>query len=116
MKLFKYYEVLGLVTPGMTFVIGSIVLFWPEERDIFVSLMNISVGSLGFGLLTSYVIGQLLQAVGNLLETGWWALWGGKPTDWIRTDKHNVFPKAMRNQIIMAVHGTGWILAKDAVR
>ena len=45
-------------------------------------------GLLGLFSILAYSTGHLVQAVGNLIEAGWWKAWGGMPTDWIRSRKH----------------------------
>ncbi len=35
-------------------------------------------------------IGHLVQALGNLIEWGWWRAWGGMPSDWPRSGKHHL--------------------------
>ena len=94
MKEFDFYEVTGVITPGMVMVVGTVILFFPDQHHNLLSIANVSLGSLGLGLILAYVAGQLLQAVGNGLETVWWWLWGGMPTDWIRSGKHDLIATA----------------------
>jgi hypothetical protein len=99
MKEFDFYQTVGVVAPGVLVVTGGVVLFFPDQRQALMSVANVSLGSLGLGLILAYVVGQLLQAVGNSIEVAWWSLWRGMPTDWIRTGKHDLVAKAQRDQI-----------------
>jgi hypothetical protein len=90
MKDFDFYQVVGVIAPGTVVVIGGVFLFYPDQQQLLVSISGVSLGSLGVGLILAYVAGQLLQAVGNAVETVWWWLWGGMPTDWVRTGRHEL--------------------------
>lgn len=90
MRQFEFYEITGVVAPGMVLIVGAILLFYPEQQKAFTDIATLSFGSLGLGIILAYVAGQLLQAIGNALEKAWWCLWGGMPTDWIRSGKHKL--------------------------
>lgn len=103
MKEFDFYEVAGVIAPGTVVVIGGVALFFPGQQQALLSLSSVSLGSLGLGLVLAYVAGQLLQAVGNAVEAAWWWFWGGMPTDWIRSGKHDLVAKRQRGEIEQAV-------------
>ena len=42
---------------------------------------NPGAGNLGIFVLVAYMTGNIVQAVGNLLEKLWWRLWHGMPTE-----------------------------------
>lgn len=88
MKDFDFYQIAGVIAPGMVVIAGVVFLFFPEEQKAVLSISNVSIGGLGVGLLIAYVVGQLLQAIGNGFEEFWWWIRGGWPTDWVRTGKH----------------------------
>ena len=83
MKQFDYYEFTGILVPGVTALAGSLLLFPDLLKPV--SMKDVSLGGLGLFVILAYVLGHLVQAVGNGLEAGWWKLWGGMPTDWVRT-------------------------------
>lgn len=83
MKQFDYYEFTGILVPGATALAGSLFLF-PELLKP-ESIKDFSVGGLGLFVVLAYVLGHLIQAVGNGVEFGWWKLFGGMPSDWVRT-------------------------------
>lgn len=99
MKEFDFYEVTGVIAPGMVLLVGALFLFFPEQHQGLINIANLSLGSLGVGLVLAYVAGQLLQAVGNGVEMVWWRFWGGMPTDWIRSAKHNLVASNQRDLI-----------------
>lgn len=83
MKQFDFYEFAGILVPGATVLTGAVLLFpgWGLPALI----KDTSVGGLGVFVVLAYVLGHLVQAVGNGIEWVWWRLWGGMPTDWLRT-------------------------------
>jgi hypothetical protein len=81
MQKLSFYEQVGVVTPGTAFLFG-LMFYIPELRDTF-DKDGISVGGLGIFLILSYAAGQLLAALGNLMEKAYWKAKGGMPSDWI---------------------------------
>jgi len=88
MKDFDFYEITGVIAPGIIVIIGGIILFFPDQRNTLVSIREMSIGGLGVVMVLSYVVGQLLQVIGNGIQDIYWVLWNGMPTDWVRTMKH----------------------------
>lgn len=83
MRQFDFYEFSGILVPGATALVGSLLLFPDVLKPE--SIKDFSVGGLGLFVVLAYVLGHLVQAVGNGVESGWWSVWGGMPTDWART-------------------------------
>lgn len=86
MKTFDFYEFAAVLCPGVV-VLFSAALIVPEFGPILRD-QSVTVGDLGLFVVLSYVAGHLVQAFGNLLESGIWWVFGGMPTDWVRTRKH----------------------------
>lgn len=83
MRQFDFYEFTGILVPGATALAGMLLLvpdFIKPE-----TIKDLSVGGLGLLIVLAYVLGHMVQAVGNGIELLWWKLWGGMPTDWVRT-------------------------------
>ncbi len=99
MYKFDFYEIIGVIAPGMMVIIGVIVLIYPEQYGKLTYFANLSIGGLGVGLLLAYIAGQLVQAIGNGIEKVWWRFCGGMPTDWLRTGKRHLIADAQRNQV-----------------
>lgn len=78
-KEFNLYDILGVLAPGVVVTIGLMTIF-PETSPV-LAKENFSVGELGFVILISYVIGNLVASLGNFLESGYWIFRGGWPID-----------------------------------
>lgn len=83
MKQFDFYEFTGILLPG-AIVLTALVLLFPGW-GLPTLIKDISVGGLGVFVVLAYAVGHIVQAVGNLVEAMWWKLWGGLPSDWLRT-------------------------------
>lgn len=83
-KEFSFYEFTGTVIPGSTLILGLAFAHHPL-RDFLVS-DKFGAGHLGLFLVASYIAGQLVQGIGNLLEKLLWAF-RGMPSSWIRRAK-----------------------------
>lgn len=79
MKELSLYDILGVITPGAIVTIGIITVF-PESSAVLAN-KNVTVGEFGLVVLVSYIIGNLVAGVGNLLEGSYWRLRGGWPTE-----------------------------------
>lgn len=92
MRQLDFYEFTGILLPGATALAGLLFVFPDLLKPE--SIKDFSVGGLGLFVILAYVIGHLVQAVGNLVEWGWWSLWGGMPTDWVRTKPEQILATA----------------------
>lgn len=81
MKKLSFYEQVGIVIPGAVFLFG--LMFYIDELKEILAKNGMSVGGLGVFVLISYAAGHILAAIGNVIETSYWRLWGGMPSDWI---------------------------------
>jgi len=79
MKEFNLYDILGVLAPGMVVTVGLMTIF-PEISPV-LAKEGVSAGELGFVILISYVVGNLVAGLGNFLENGYWRLRGGWPTE-----------------------------------
>lgn len=80
MRELSFYEFTGVLLPGAVILIGTGLMLYPA-----MTILDLSLGGLGVGVIAAYIAGHLLQAVGNLFETMWWKALGGMPTDAART-------------------------------
>jgi hypothetical protein len=71
MKPFSLYDILGVLAPGAVFTIG-VVTFFPQFSS-FLRNENFTFGDFGLMVLVSYVTGNLVAAVGDLLEKPYFA-------------------------------------------
>lgn len=96
---FDYYDAVAHVIPG-----AVACLFMLYVLDIVgVPLPKISEGSfaqVGIGIVVSYVVGHLLQAVASTVEPFYYATWGGKPSINLLEVQSKTFSDAQRNRLI----------------
>jgi len=88
MSKFDYYEIVGVLAPGVALLVGSALIF-PEIAS-WIEKENFSLGDFGIVVIVAFILGHLVQAVGNFLENIYWKFRGGRPTDWVRTKKHHL--------------------------
>ncbi len=67
MRQFDFYEVVAVIAPGMVLIIGVIFLSIQTNKQNCLNFVNLSLGSLGVGLIW-LTAGQLLQVLGNWIE------------------------------------------------
>lgn len=71
-KSFDAYEVIGVITPGSVVAL-MLALQWPEFRTL-LGQEGLSVGRLGVFVVAAFVLGHLVQGIGNILDNLFWAL------------------------------------------
>lgn len=108
MKQFDFYEFAALLVPGATAIVAILTIVPGVLGDL--SLADASVGGVSILLLLAYAAGHLVQAVGNLVEAGWWAAVGGRPTDWPRTGRRQLISQVQKSRLEVAI---GRLLASD---
>lgn len=97
MRQFDLHEFLGYITPGMLLILGIRCLLPDAEKVL--PLNSLSLGEFGVGVVLAYAGGQLLQSIGIIVEKCWWWFWGGMPSDWVRTGKHELITVAQLTQV-----------------
>jgi hypothetical protein len=75
-----FYEFVGILIPGSAILVSFKYLMNLQELNNLFAPQ--SLGGLGIHLMLAYVVGHLLQALGNGLETVYWGRQRGMPTDW----------------------------------
>ena len=100
-KTFDPYEVIGIITPGT--VLGVLfVLEVPQFQEL-VGRNGIGVGGFGLFFLVAFVLGHLVQAIGNLLEPIVW-LGAGLPTNLVRNPSQVLLSPAQRDTLAQKVN------------
>lgn len=95
-KTFDAYEVIGVITPGAVIAL-LLSTEWPELRAL-MSTDGLSLGDLGLFLVVAFVMGHLLQALGNLVDGIVWAL-PGLPTAWVRSPRQTLVSGRQRDAL-----------------
>jgi hypothetical protein len=111
-RYFDTYEIIGVITPGV--VAGLLLTIeWPSFRTM-LGDKGLSIGDFGLFVLVAFVLGHLLQAVGNVLEPVIWFPFG-LPTNWVRPRTQTLLTPEQRNALeraVAAMEGTAQEPAK----
>lgn len=88
MKSFNVYETIGIIAPGVVFLLCLkwVMPDWPLDLE----KLEISIGGFGIATIIAFVVGHLLQSIGNLFEKVLWCFRGGWPSDWPRSGEHDL--------------------------
>jgi hypothetical protein len=98
-KKFDYYDAIANLIPG---TIACLFLLYTSDL-LGVALPKIDFGSLGtvgVGIAVAYTVGHLLQSLASSFEPLYYALWGGKPSVKLLTDKSRQFSEEQRRQLV----------------
>lgn len=91
-----YYDFVGVLGPGALLITGLLLLV--GELEVAALVEDISIGGFGLSLVVGYVAGQIVQAVGLVIQALYWRAWGGLPTDWVRSRGHRLLsPEQVRS-------------------
>jgi hypothetical protein len=110
-RTFDFYEYAGVIIPGAVLLLGLVWLF-PDHRLLF-SKEGVTFGELGLFVIVAYAAGQLVQAIGNFIESVWWKLWGGWPSGKVLV-KHYVSPE-QHKRIVEALQTKLKFTASDSI-
>lgn len=97
MQRFNFYEIAGIVLPGLFFGLGVAFLFFPTGKVI--AAASVGVGGGLVVVLLAYLVGFAIKEVGAILAAGWWKIQGGLPTDWIFTNDERLLSAEQRAQL-----------------
>lgn len=111
MKQFSLYDILGVLAPGMVLTMGIIALY-PDTIKV-IPNKEFSLGDLGIVVLVSYVAGNLVAALGNLLEIPYWRFFGGQHTDLARRNNAQVIPVRQMVAVEVRLRGAGILKAEE---
>ena len=81
----------------------GLILIYPDFKQAITS-KSISVGGFGIFLVLSYASGQLIAAVGNILESIYWFFRGGMPSYWVIGKNPKLLSSSQRMQIQATVN------------
>jgi hypothetical protein len=100
-KSIDQYEYVAIVIPGAMLLFGLLFAFpgrfpWTFDK-------NMSLGALGLFLIAGLIAGQLLHAIGDLVEILFWLLFRGWPTDWVTRENSNLLDSDQRRQLLTRV-------------
>jgi hypothetical protein len=78
-------------------------MYFPELQSI-LAKDGVSLGQFGIFLLLSYAAGNLVAALGNVLEGLSWKLFGGMPTDWVTRERTSLLSDTQIAQLAQKIH------------
>jgi hypothetical protein len=114
MKDFTLYDVLGVLAPGTVVTVGVVTLY--PETAVLLTQKDFSIGDFGLIVLISYVAGNLVAALGNLIEIPYWKMRGGNPTDRARKSSGNVLTSREQDAVQDKLRGVEMIGAQEEIR
>lgn len=96
-KNFDAYEFIAVVIPGS--VVALLLIFqWPDLKAL-IAGNGFSVGGLGLFTVIAFVLGHLLQGLGSIFESVFWAF-RGMPTSWVRNTRQTLVSPAQRDTLV----------------
>ena len=87
LRAIDFYEFVGIVVPGSVLLVS--VGYLLSAAKLAALLAPEAFGSFGVHVILAYVVGHLLQGLGNVIESLYWRAWKGMPTDWPVTSPAN---------------------------
>jgi hypothetical protein len=105
MKQFSLYDVLGVLAPGAVVVIGALALH-PSLTGLLTD-KGLSTGEFGLVVLLSYVVGNIVAGLANLLERPYLALKGGRHTKWAQKPSQNIITAEEFDRLESKLHKVG---------
>ena len=98
MRQLDFYEFAGIVAPGVVLITTSLLAVM--EPPV---LLEMNLGASAIFIIFAYVIGHILQGIGNWFELAWWKLFGGMPTDWVLNRADPILSADQREQLFLAI-------------
>jgi len=113
MKQFSLYDILGVLAPGAVLTIGIIALYPDTIKAI--PNREFSLGDLGVVVLVSYVMGNLVAALGNLLEIPYWKITGGQHSDLARREESRVISARQISAVERRLQSAAFLKADETI-
>ncbi len=101
MKDFDPYEYVGVIAPGAVIAIGLFVQ-WPAAKQVLLA-KEFSLGEFGIFLIFAFIIGHLVQALGNGIERLFFAPVGGMPTNWMLRESCALISPSQRDRVFSKI-------------
>jgi hypothetical protein len=100
---FDAYEYTGVILPGAVVVLTASLLF-PEVKDM-LGKDGVSLGGLGVFVVASFVVGHIVQALGNTIEWFGAGVYGQGRSDVILSPDQSLIAPSQRDRLRTAVLG-----------
>ena len=96
---FDQYEYVGVIAPGVALLLGVLYLAPDLVKQFHLGKDGLDIVGLALLLLAAFVVGHLLQGIGEFVELIIWRLLGGWPTEWVLRKKSNLLSEGQRNEL-----------------
>ena len=96
-KNFDAYEFIAVIIPGSVVAL-LVILKWDDLKSL-IGTNGFSVGGLGLFTVIAFVLGHLLQGLGNIVDNVFWAV-SGLPTTWVRKQRQTLISPSERNELL----------------
>lgn len=83
MDKLDYYDFFAVFIPGGVLAMVFAFIQNDGSKNFLAVPLNISLGSSILILISIYVLGEAIQAIGKIIESIFWFFFRGKPTQWI---------------------------------
>ncbi|WP_186418027.1 hypothetical protein [Bosea sp. CS1GBMeth4] len=94
---FDAYEYTGVILPGAVVVLSTCLLF-PELKEL-LGKDGISLGGLGVFVIASFVVGHVVQALGNIIERVGIGVYKPSGTDALLSPTQSIVAPAQRERL-----------------
>lgn len=106
---FDYHDIFSIVIPGLFALLLYFAFTCESEEVFFKRFSSLSLGSSAFLCVAGYILGELIQVLGKLVEGLFWRIFGGKPTYWISEEAVGGFVSWMRGENFISSASVGYI-------
>lgn len=111
---FDAFDFIGIVAPGLLFILGCRFLFPTFMASLPQS--SFTLGDFAVLAVVSFATGHLMQGLGNILESVFWSLLGGWPTERLVAQSSSLLTKSQKAQIQSRLSTDSNKLARAEVR
>lgn len=94
---FDPYEYVGLIAPGTVVAVGLVLQL--SHTPIVTLSKDFSLGSFGVFLICAFVLGHIVQGVGNVVESAMFWLTGGLPTNKVLNSNSELLSPIQRSRL-----------------
>lgn len=113
MKQFSLYDILGVLAPGVVLTVGIMALY-PDTVKV-IPDKEFSLGDLGIFVLVSYVMGNLVAALGNILQIPYWKANGGQHSDLAQSHEAKVITAHQLSAVEARMHKAGFLKSNEKI-
>ncbi len=99
-KEFSFYEFVGIIVPSAIFLYSAqLIIEFAYQKQI---VDFGKIGETAIFIIVCYGVGQILQSLGNILESVVWFIYGGMPSKWLTSKNrfgNNLFDNPLNDKM-----------------